>query len=69
MKNNKTVKKINKKLHKASKIINLAATALVLAMTVYTLIPKDEKSAALTKISLLKDLCRNRTHKHTRKFL
>lgn len=43
MKKNKTVKIISKKLHKASKIINLAATALVLAMTVYTLIPKDEK--------------------------
>lgn len=52
MKNNKTVKKINKKLHKASKIINLAATALVLAMTVYTLIPKDEKISGIDENKL-----------------
>lgn len=44
---NKTLKKINKKLSVASRIINLAATALVVAVTVYTLIPKDEKISGI----------------------
>lgn len=44
---NKTLKKISKKLSKASRIINFAATALVLAVTVYTLIPKDEKISGI----------------------
>lgn len=52
MKKNKTVKKISKKLSKASKIINLAATALVLAVTVYTLIPKDEKISGIDENKL-----------------
>ena len=44
---NKTLKKINKKLSVASRIINLAATALVVAVTIYTLIPKDDKISGI----------------------
>ncbi|MGN1443744.1 MAG: hypothetical protein ACI4XE_07835 [Acutalibacteraceae bacterium] len=40
---NKALKKINKKITRASRLINFVATAMVVAVTVYTLIPKDEK--------------------------
>ena len=43
----KTLKKINKKITRASRLINLVATAAVVAMTVYTLIPKNEKISGI----------------------
>ncbi len=43
----KALKRINKKITRASRLINLAATAVVVAMTVYTLIPKDEKISGI----------------------
>ncbi len=43
----KTLKKINKKITRASRLVNFVATAAVVAMTVYTLIPKNEKISGI----------------------
>ena len=55
MMKNKTLKKINKKISRASRLINLIATAVVVAVTVYTLIPKDEKITGIDENRLAEE--------------